>query len=273
MVIDDLCAVNQCRGQLLRILVDGFNHPLGVLDLVDRILKLLIQHAAVGDHDDAVEDLLIVFIMEARQTVRKPGDAVGLAAASGVLDQVVAACSFLPGGLDDLSHCVELVVARKNHRFLSDSPFPALAVVHLFLVFLDEHEVAEDIEEAVELQHLLPKVTCPVAGQMLRVASAALNRAGLATAVERQEMGRLLLQASRHVHFVWICGEMHQRPLFELKQRRVRIAVVLVLFSCMAPALPCAGVFQLAGRDRQAIHGEDQIHRVVLIGVTEHLAC
>ena len=75
----------------LRVLVDRLDDALRVLDLVDRVLELLVEHAPVGDDDDAVEDLLVARVVQAREPVREPGDAVGLAAAGRVLDQVVAA--------------------------------------------------------------------------------------------------------------------------------------------------------------------------------------
>ena len=37
-------------------LVDFLHHALLVLELVDRVLQLLVQHHAIGDDDDAVED-------------------------------------------------------------------------------------------------------------------------------------------------------------------------------------------------------------------------
>ena len=79
------------------------------------------------------------------------------------------------------------MVAREDHRFLGDAPLAALAVVDLLFLLLDEHEVAEDVEEAVALEHLLPEVAGAVAGRMLRVARAALHLAGMAAAVEGQE--------------------------------------------------------------------------------------
>ena len=57
---------------------------------------IAIQHATIRDDDDAIEDLLIALIVQARQAVREPRDAVGLATSRRVLDQVVAARSLLP---------------------------------------------------------------------------------------------------------------------------------------------------------------------------------
>ena len=39
--------------------------PLLVLELVDRVLQLLVEHAAVGDDDDGVEDLLVLRVVQA----------------------------------------------------------------------------------------------------------------------------------------------------------------------------------------------------------------
>src|SRR5256886_13209491 len=58
-------------------------------------------------------------------------------------------------------------------------PISALAVVHLLFFLLDEHEVAKDVEEAVELHHLFPKITRAVARSVLRIPCAALNFAGI----------------------------------------------------------------------------------------------
>jgi hypothetical protein len=40
-----------------------------VFDLVDRVLQLLVEHAAVGDDNHAVVDFPVFRIMEAREPV------------------------------------------------------------------------------------------------------------------------------------------------------------------------------------------------------------
>jgi hypothetical protein len=60
-----------------------------VVELVDGVLQLLIEHDAVGHDDDAVEDPLIGGVMQAGEPVGQPADGVALAAASGVLHQIV----------------------------------------------------------------------------------------------------------------------------------------------------------------------------------------
>src|SRR5438105_15949365 len=120
--------------------------------------------------------------------MRQPGDAVGLAAAGGVLDQVIAAGALASCRRDQFAHGVALVVAREDHRLGDDAPLAAGAVVDFLLVLLDEHEAAEDVEQAVALQHLFPQIAGTVPRRVRRVAGTAFDRTGMAAAVEWQEM-------------------------------------------------------------------------------------
>ena len=104
-------------GELLRVLVDLLDDALLVLELVDGVLQLLVEHAAVGDDDDGVEDLLVV--------ARRAGSRAGArarrwswscrcrpSAGSG-------SCGPAPPARASASqpaHAVELVVAREDHR-------------------------------------------------------------------------------------------------------------------------------------------------------------
>ena len=84
-------AAFECFGKLTRALVDLLNDTALVLELVDRVLKLLVEHHAIGHHDHAVEDPFIAIVMQRRKAVGEPADGVALTAASGVLDQIVSA--------------------------------------------------------------------------------------------------------------------------------------------------------------------------------------
>ena len=82
-------AVFERFGKLTRALVNLLNNAAFVLELVDRVLKLLVEHHAVGHHDHTVEDPFIGGVMQRRKAVGEPADGVALAAAGGVLDQIV----------------------------------------------------------------------------------------------------------------------------------------------------------------------------------------
>src|ERR1039458_3374066 len=126
--------------------------------------------------------------MQAGELVREPRNAVRLAAPGGMLDEIIPARTFTPRRLHQLPNRVKLMEARKNHRFLRYETLSAATVIHFFLLFFEEHEVAENIEETFELKHALPEVTCAVAGFVLWIARAADDLARMAAAVERGGM-------------------------------------------------------------------------------------
>ena len=116
---DDRHRVLQRLGQLARAFVDLLHHAALVLELVDGVLQLLVEHDAVGDDDHAIEDALVGGVVQGREPVRQPADGVALAAAGRVLDQVVVPHAFAPGGIHQHAHRLELVVAREDHRLRS----------------------------------------------------------------------------------------------------------------------------------------------------------
>ncbi len=52
------CSPARASASCVGVLVDLHHHAAGVLELVDRLLKLAVEHHPVGDHDDLVEDLV-----------------------------------------------------------------------------------------------------------------------------------------------------------------------------------------------------------------------
>jgi hypothetical protein len=68
----------QCVGELARVLVDLYDHAAGVLELIDRVLQLTVEHQSVGDHHHLVEHLGVACIVEVGQAVADPGNGVRL---------------------------------------------------------------------------------------------------------------------------------------------------------------------------------------------------
>src|SRR6476619_3486392 len=85
-------------------------------------------------------------------------------------------------------------------------------------------------------------------------------------------MRRFVAQVGRHVDFVRVGCKMHQRALLELKQRRARVAILLVLFPGMSPVLMSPWILQFARSYRQSVYRKYQIDGVVLSGMTRDLA-
>ena len=94
--------------------VDLLDHAPGLLELRDGILKLAVQHDAIGHDDRRAEDRLVGIVMQIGHLVCRPADGVGLAGACGVLDQIVMAGAVLTGVPHQLAHGVELLEAGKD---------------------------------------------------------------------------------------------------------------------------------------------------------------
>ena len=67
---DDRHAGFQRLGELARVFVDLLHHALAVVELVDGVLQLAVQHHAVGDDHHAVERPFVAFVVQARQAMR-----------------------------------------------------------------------------------------------------------------------------------------------------------------------------------------------------------
>src|ERR1019366_1914895 len=79
---------------------------------------LLIQNEPVRDHDDRVENLAILRVMQAGEPVGEPRDAVALAASGRVPDQIILTGPRRPCVGDELANRIDLVVTGKDERFL-----------------------------------------------------------------------------------------------------------------------------------------------------------
>ena len=135
------CVALQRLLELRRVLVDPHDRAQGVVEPGDGGLKLLIEHLAVGDDDDLVEDRLVVVVVEPGELMGRPCDGVALTRPGRVLDEPIDPSAVTLRRVKDRADGVPLVEARKQDR--------AVAVVD---------EVAQDVEPRVGLPHLLPQV-------------------------------------------------------------------------------------------------------------------
>ena len=106
-----------------------------------------------------------------------------------MLDQVIIAWPFASGSLHQLSSCVQLMKTGKDHRLPSDDALAPLSVILLFIFFLDEHEVPEDVQKAVCRQDFFPEKSGSITRGMLRVACPALDFSRVAAPIKGQEQG------------------------------------------------------------------------------------
>ncbi len=166
----------------LALLADLGDHPGPMLELVDGVLELPVEYGAIGDHDDLVEDLLVVGGMQVRQPVGEPGDRVRLAGAGRVLHQVVVPRSVFGGVCDQAADSMPLVVAREDQvagvgtRSTATPPYFALFQVH---------EAPDDVQPRLGLPDLLPQVGGAIpAGSRGRIARSAVFSGAVGAGVE-----------------------------------------------------------------------------------------
>ena len=214
-------------------------------ELPDGVPDLLVQQPPVGDDEGGVKDDLIVPFQPC-ELVGQPGNGVGLAAASRVLDQVPAADSFAGHVIKQPSHHVELVVAGP---YLLPLPVAGLVVPRLQKLGV----VLDDVGEPAAGEDLLPQVVGLEAVRVRRIAGAVVP-----PPVEGQEPRRLGLKLRAEPHLVVVDGEMRQAAA-ELKELLPRIAVPLVLLDGVFHRLLGQAVLQLEGGDGQAVDEQAQV--------------
>ena len=255
---DDRRRALQRLRELARILVDLAHHAALVLELVDGVLQLLIEHHAVGHHDHAVEHAGVVDVVQRRQAMREPGDRIALAAARRVFDQGVVADALAARGGDQEAHRFELVIAGEDHRL----HLRLAAAVVALLRYLQVDEARQQVEQAVALQHLLPQVRGAVAAA---VGVGRIAGAAVAAPVEGQEARSVTGKPRRHQHRLGIHGEVDQGAPLEGEDRRPRVAVRAVLPAGVRDRLSGERVLQFQGGDRNAVDAQRHVER--LLGV------
>ena len=243
-------------GELARTLVDPLHDATLVFELVDRVLELLIEHDAIGDHDYAVEDALVGGVVQGREPMGQPTDSVALAAACRMLDEVVVAHALPARGVDQHPHRLKLVVAGEDHGFHLD--FGASVVA--FLVDLQVNEAGEDVEQAVALQHFFPQI-CRSVGPPVRIGRVpGRSRAPL---VEGQEVRRSASQSGGHEYGFGVYGEMRQRAALEFEDWLARIAILLVLPPRIFDPLARKRIFQLHRYHWNTVQAHRDVERLL----------
>ena len=120
--------------ELLGVLVDLLHNARYMVELVDSVLQLAVQHPAVSDDDDGLEDLFVVVVVQASEPVGQPGDRVRLAGTGAVLNQIVLARAVSLYIGQQLSHHIQLVIPGEDHPL-------GLHLAGLFVLLLLQVEV------------------------------------------------------------------------------------------------------------------------------------
>ena len=249
---DDRDRVLQRLRELPRAFVDLPHHTAPVLELVDGVLELLIEHHAVRYNDYAVEDAGVVRVVQRGETVREPCNGVALAAAGRMLHQGIVPDALATRGVHEKAYGFELVVAREDH--VLDLHLASLIVAFLF--HLQVYEARQQVEQAVPLQHLFPQVRSAV-GAPFRIGRIA--GASVAAFVERKKMCRRAGEPRGHEHGLGVHGEVDESAPLELEDGLARVSVLPVLFAGVLDSLPGEQVLQFQGGNWQSVDAQDNV--------------
>ena len=249
------------RGRQLRALapvvaLDRRHYPALPLEIEQRFLQLRINHRAVRHHQHRIEHLLVLRIVQLREKMRRPRDAVRLPRARRVLHQILPADPIHQHRSLEFSSYVELMKPRENHP--GDL---------LLLVPLRDEIPAENFQPAFPRPHLLPQIRCAMPACRVH----RIPRRALIALVERQELRRLPLQLRHHRHLAIAHRKMHQRSAWESQQRLAfRLPVKTILIDRVADALREIRL-KLHGRHRQPVEEKHEVDAVFIAQRVSHL--
>ena len=264
---DDTFAVVDRLYQTLRVLllVDRFDQSRGVVKAVDRILQLIVEHYAVGDHDDRIENRFVVLVVERREAICYPRDGIGLAASCGMLDEIVFADSVLEHFADDLAHDVQLMEPGEDQLVLFDDLDRAV-LFDLALFGHKSNELVEQFHETVAAKHLFPKIGGDVFAVLgLRIAFASRIARAVAALVERHKARLAVRERGGHIRLIKIYGEVCQKAVVEFEAKLLAVAVGAILFHRVVDVLPHVLILEFERDQGEAVERQDHVDRVVVL--------
>ena len=155
---------------------------------VDGVLQLTVQYFTVGDDDHRIEDGFILIIVQAGKPVGSPGDAVGLAGAGTVLDQIIVSGAVLLCVGNQFAHHIQLMIAGENDLFGHTCPHFAVRENGPLGLLLIADELLENIQKLVLLENGLPQIRRHISTiRVLWVACSAVHAGAVAALVEGEK--------------------------------------------------------------------------------------
>lgn len=198
-----------------------------VLHAHNGFLKLPVNDNTVGDDDDIIKNNFVVRIVQRSEAVCQPCDGVCFAGTCAVLNQIILRRAILAHIRQQLADHVKLVISGKDDVF-GLLRFPG----QLILAFLgfDEDELADEVEDTVLFQNILPHI-----GNTVFVLEGRVTRTGIyafaAAHVEGQEEGGVPGKLGGHIDLFQIHRKVHKAPGLEAEQSGIRITVNPVLIN------------------------------------------
>ena len=205
-------------------------------EVPDRVPDLLVEEDSIGHDDNGVEGFLLP-VLQPNELVGEPGDRVGLAAASRMLDQVPLARPLLGGVGQEFPHHVKLMIAWED--------LGSLLFARLVVLTLDDLGVIlKDVGQSLGSENPFPEV--------IRLESVGIGRIArpiVPPLVERQEPRALALQVGAKPDLMIVHGEVSNATA-KLEDEFAWVAVTLILLDGIFDGLLGEAVLEFKGCDR-----------------------
>lgn len=237
--------------------------PVCMFKAVDRVLQLGVEHNAVGDNYDRIENRLVLVVVQRREAIGGPRDRVRLAAACRMFDEITAPDAvFLYVGYQPFDHVV-LMKARENDLCLFD--FSRDAVFDDLVFFFDVgYKPVTEIEQRLPFKHSFPKIRSRVAVGVGGIALAAVDARAVGTLVERHKIGCAVFELSGHPRFVVIESKIDQKAVIGSETEFFAVAVRLVLHDSVFVILSGELAFEFERDNGYAVERQHHVYRVVI---------
>ena len=264
---DDTLAIVDRIFQILRgfLLVDGYDSAYGVVKAGNSSLQLLIQHAAVGNDNDAVKNSFIILIVQARHAVCRPGDGVGLATSCTVLDEIVMSRTVLTHMSHQFSDNIQLMVAGEDDFGFGLNSLGTIRILGFLFFLLDIDKLLDDVQQLVLLPDFFPEVAGHVVTIICRrIACTAVPACAVAALIKGEERRFITVDNSCHRSIIKINSKVGQNALVLTKARFLGITVIHPLAFSVIDGLAGELIFQFDCHNRNAVQRQHHINRIVV---------
>ena len=198
--------------------------------------------------------------MHRRQNMGKPRNRLGLAATSGMLNQVVAGRMIENDIIHNLLHSTELVESREYQLFCAAN----LACVGVFsFLRFDIYEPLNEEGDLILRPDIFPHIGNIDAGlTVMRIPFAKLI-----AYVEGIEEGILANQFGAEIDLIQIHSECRKHTDLFFEETSGAVALILILLDCILVVLPGSIALQFYGKNGDTVQKQHKVNALIALVV------
>lgn len=179
-----------------------------------------------------------------------------------MLDQVIL-CGTVHTDIDEnFTNDIQLMVAGKNEIF---SPFHLAGLVIDLLLHLNKNELADQIQDGILCQNVLPHIVYAVFILKSRIPCTGCHPLAVAH-VKGQKEGGIPGQFGGHINFFQVHGKVYKAARLEEKQTGLGIALSPVLVNGVLVRLSGGVALQFKGDDGKAVQENHHVDALFIAG-------